>query len=97
MQYEKMPRFLNQTQTSMTKQNMAPVSGSTSIRQQTDMLIETYRDEKPGRHVAHSYTKESERVKTMFSNQAEKLHSEIISMTQTDPYQLISDKQPGKS
>ena len=54
MQYEKMPRFLNQTQTSMTKQNMAPVSGSTSIRQQTDMLIETYRDEKPGRDYSNS-------------------------------------------
>jgi len=52
------------------------------------MLIESYRDEKPERHVAHSYTKESEQVSTMFSNQAEKLHSEIIGMIKTDPYQL---------
>lgn len=32
MQYEKMPRFLMQVQSSLVKQNMAPVSGSSSIR-----------------------------------------------------------------
>jgi hypothetical protein len=92
MQYEKMPRFLMLSQTSMTKQNMAPVSGTTSIRQQTEILIDSMRSEKPAINVAHSYNQVFERTKT-FSQNSEKVHREIVGMSQADPYQLgSSDK-----
>ena len=55
MQYEKMPRFLIQMQSSMTKQNVAPVSGSTSIQQQTEQIIDEFRDEKKVLSAATSY------------------------------------------
>ena len=54
MQYEKMPRFLLQTQ-SMVKQNMAPASGATTIRQQTEQLLEGMRADKEKSVVAHSF------------------------------------------
>ena len=90
MQYEKMPRFLLQSQSSTVKQNMAPVSGSTSIRHQTEILIESYRNEKPAINVAHSYNQVFERTKAFSQQQSDKVHRDIVSMSSTDPYQLRS-------